>query len=175
MKSKTLTFLRCFSLAAFSCLLLGACAGNKSARAYQTESFTSETPFQYYSNREPDVACEVAKRALLSQGYQVDDAKSRNIRGEKFFRPQQDQATTLSITLVCLPSSLGAVVYANGLETQYEMKSKGTNAGVSVAAVGSVSLPWAMDKDTLVKIGEETITAPEFYQRLFDLFKTLDQ
>jgi hypothetical protein len=175
MKSKTLTSLRCFSLAAFSCLLLGACAGNKSTRAYQTESFTSETPFQYYSNREPDVACEVAKRALLSQGYQVDDAKSRSIRGEKFFRPQQDQATTLSITLVCLPSSLGAVVYANGLETQYEMKSKGTNAGVSVAAVGSVSLPWAMDKDTLVKIGEETITAPEFYQRLFDLFKTLDQ
>jgi hypothetical protein len=175
MKSKTLASLRCFSLAAFSCLLLGACAGNKSTRAYQTESFTSETPFQYYSNREPDVACEVAKRALLSQGYQVDDAKSRSIRGEKFFRPQQDQATTLSITLVCLPSSLGAVVYANGLETQYEMKSKGTNAGVSVAAVGSVSLPWAMDKDTLVKIGEETITAPEFYQRLFDLFKTLDQ
>ena len=175
MKSKTLTSFRCFSLAAFSCLLLGACAGNKSTRAYQTESFTSETPFQYYSNREPDVACEVAKRALLSQGYQVDDAKSRSIRGEKFFRPQQDQATTLSITLVCLPSSLGAVVYANGLETQYEMKSKGTNAGVSVAAVGSVSLPWAMDKDTLVKIGEETITAPEFYQRLFDLFKTLDQ
>ena len=110
----------------------------------------------------------------MSQGYQVDDAKPRNIRGEKFFRPQPDQATTLSITLVCLPSSLGAVVYANGLETQYEMKSKGASAGVSVATVGSVSLPWAMDKDTLVKIGEETITAPEFYQRLFDLFKTLD-
>lgn len=174
MKPQPLTSLRYFSLAALTCVLLGACAGNKSTRAYQTESFTSETPFQYYSNREPDIACEVAKRALLSQGYQVDDAKPRNIRGEKFFRPQPDQATTLSITLVCLPSSLGAVVYANGLETQYEMKSKGTNAGVSVAAVGSVSLPWAMDKDTLVKIGEETIIAPEFYQRLFDLFKTLD-
>jgi hypothetical protein len=175
MNTQTLTLLRYFSLAALSCLLLGACAGGKSTRAYQTESFTSETPFQYYSNRQPEIACDVAKRALLSQGYQVDDAKSRSIRGEKFFRPQPDQATTLSITLVCLPSSLGAVVYANGLETQYEMKSKGTNAGVSVAAVGSVSLPWAMDKDTLVKIGEETITAPEFYQRLFDLFKTLDQ
>lgn len=174
MNTRTLTPLRYFCLAALSCLLLGACGASKSTRAYQTESFTSETPFQYYSNREPDVACEVAKRALLSQGYQVDDAKPRNIRGEKFFRPQPDQATTLSITLVCLPSSLGAVVYANGLETQYEMKSKGTSAGVSVATVGSVSLPWAMDKDTLVKIGEETITAPEFYQRLFDLFKTLD-
>jgi hypothetical protein len=174
MTTQSLISLRNLSLAGLFCLLLGACAGNKTTRAYQTESFPSETPFQYYSIRQPEIACDVAKRALLSQGYQVDDSKSSSIRGEKFFRPQPDQATTLSITLVCLPSSLGAVVYANGLETQYEMKSKGVSAGVSVAAVGSVSLPWAMDKDTLVKIGEETITAPEFYQRLFDLFKSLD-
>ena len=38
----------------------------------------------------------------------------------------------------------------------------------------SLSLPWALDKDTLVKIGEETITQPDFYQRFFDLIKTLD-
>jgi hypothetical protein len=31
-----------------------------------------------------------------------------------------------------------------------------------------------MDKDTLVKIGEETVTAPEFYQRLFELVKSFD-
>jgi hypothetical protein len=37
-----------------------------------------------------------------------------------------------------------------------------------------LSLPWAADKDTLVKVGEVTITAPDFYQRLFELIKTLD-
>lgn len=31
-----------------------------------------------------------------------------------------------------------------------------------------------MDKDTLVKVGEATITEPAFYQRLFELIKTLD-
>ena len=111
---------------------------------------------------------------MLSQGYQVDDAKPFSIRGEKYFRPRADEATRLTITLVCLPSSLGTVIYANGLETQYEMKSKGSSAGVSVAAIGSVSLPWAIDKDTLVKVGEETVTAPDFYQRLFELIKALD-
>ena len=80
----------------------------------------------------------------------------------------------LSITLVCLPSSLGAVIYASALETQFEMKAKGSSAGVSVSALGSVSLPWAIDKDTLVKVGEETVIAPDFYQRLFDLIKSLD-
>ena len=155
-------------------LVLGACSTTKTTRPYETETFTSETPFQYYSNKGPDLACEIGKRALLSQGYQIKDEKPRSIRGEKYFRPKPDEATRLTITLVCLPSSLGAVIYANGLETQFEMKAKGSSAGLSVAAIGSVSLPWAIDKDTLVKVGEETVTAPDFYQRLFELIKMLD-
>ena len=154
--------------------MLSSCSTSKTSRSYQTETFTSESPFQYYSSKEPDAACEIAKRALLSQGYQLDDAKPLNIRGEKFFRPTPDEATRLTITLVCLPSSLGTVIYATALETQYEMKSKGSNAGVSVSAIGSVSLPWSIDKDTLVKVGEETVIAPMFYQRLFELIKSLD-
>ncbi len=166
--------LRSLALAVLLSLGLNGCATNKASRSYQTETFQSETPFQYYSSREPELACEIGKRALLSQGYQVDDTKPLNIRGEKFFRLKADEATRLTITLVCLPSSLGAVVYANALETQFEMKSKGSNAGVTVSTLGSVSLPWAIDKDTLVKVGEETVIAPDFYQRLFDLIKQLD-
>lgn len=167
-------FTRPLVFAVMAGLLLTACNTTKGPRSYQSESFPSETPFQYYSSREPDNACEIAKRALLSQGYQIDDTKPRSIRGEKYFRPKPDEANTLTITLVCLPSSLGTVIYANALETQYEMKAKGTSAGVSVSAVGSVSLPWAIDKDTLVKVGEETITAADFYKRLFELIKSLD-
>jgi hypothetical protein len=167
-------FFRCLAPALLASLVLGACSTTKASRSYQSETFTSETPFQYYSSREAEGACEIGKRALLSQGYQIDDEKPRSIRGEKFFRPRADEATRLSITLVCLPSSLGAVIYASALETQFEMKSKGSSAGVSVSALGSVSLPWAIDKDTLVKVGEETVTAHDFYQRLFDLIRSLD-
>ena len=156
------------------CGLLAACGSSGVPRSYKSETFPSESPFQYYSSRVPELACEVAKRALLSQGYQIDDVRPLNIRGDKYFRPSAEQGSTLSITLVCLPSSLGTVIYANALETQYEMKSKGSNAGVSVSALGSVTLPWAVDKDTLVKIGEETVTDPAFYQRLFQLIKDLD-
>ncbi|MBS1145261.1 MAG: hypothetical protein H6R14_2667 [Proteobacteria bacterium] len=177
MKSALTSPFRPFRTAAFAalaCFALGGCLATKAPRPYQSEAFASETPFQYYSNRDQEAACEIGKRALLSQGYQLDDTKALSIRGEKYFRPKQDEATRLTITLVCLPSSLGSVIYANALETQFEMKAKGTNAGVSVSALGSVSLPWAIDKDTLVKVGEETVTAPDFYQRLFDLIKTLD-
>lgn len=160
---------------AFACLalLLAGCTASTPTRVHQTEHFAMDTPFAYYSSRIPEGACEVGKRALLSQGYQVDDTKPLNLRAEKYFQPRAENATRLSINLVCLPSSLGAVIYANALETYFELKSRGSSAGVSVSGM-SLSLPWNVDKDTLVKIGEETITQPDFYQRLFELIKTLD-
>ena len=163
---------------ALLCGLLAACASTPRSPVYQAETFTSEAPFQYYSDHEPALACEFGKRALLSQGYQLDGtaatAQPLTIRGEKYFQPEPERATKLVITLVCLPSSLGAVIYANAMETNFELKSRGSSAGVSVSGFGSLSLPWAADKDTLVKVGEATVTAPEFYRRLFDLIKSLD-
>ena len=126
--------------------VLGACSTTKRTHPYETETFISETPFQYYSSKGPALACEIGKRVLLSQGYQIDEEKPRSIRGEKYFRPKPDEATRLAITLVCLPSSLGTVIYANGLERQFEMKAKESRAGLSVAAIGSVSLPWAIER-----------------------------
>jgi hypothetical protein len=156
-------------------LMVNGCGSTPPSHVYQSETFSTETPFQYYSSREPDGACEVGKRALLSQGYQIDGAQPLSIRGEKYFQPRPEQATKLTITLVCLPSSLGAVVYANALETLYELKSRASSgAGVSVAGMGSLSLPWGTDKDVLVKIGDITVTAPDFYRRLFELIKTHD-
>lgn len=174
MKPPLISLCRSLALALLASLSLSACTTSKAPRSYQSEAFSSETPFQYYSSRDAEGACEVGKRALLSQGYQINEEKPQSVRGEKFFRPRPDEANRLSITLVCLPSSLGAVIYASALETQFEMKAKGTSAGVSVSALGSVSLPWAIDKDTLVKVGEETVIAHDFYQRLFDLIKSLD-
>ena len=161
-------------MAALFALLLGACNTAQHARVYQAEVFSQETPFQHYSSREPDGACEIGKRALLSHGYQIEGSQARTVRGEKYFQPTSEQVTKLTITLVCLPSSLGAVIYASAMETNFELKSRGSSAGVSVSGFGSLSLPWVADKDTLVKVGEVTITAPEFYQRLFELIKTLD-
>ena len=166
--------LECPALALCALLILSACTGSQPLRAYRSETFTVDSSFQYYSSRGPDGACEVGKRALLSQGYQLENAVPLTIRGEKYFQPRADQMTKLTITLVCLPSSLGAVIYANALETQYELKSRGSNAGLSVSGMGSVSLPWTAEKDTLVKIGDVTVTEPEFYQKLFELIKTID-
>jgi hypothetical protein len=153
-------------------LLLGACA--KPAPAYRAEQFTAASPFEYRTPLNPQESCNVAQRALLSQGYQVDDQKPQTVRGRKLFQPEPGHHMELNITLVCLPIQAGAVVYANALQTRYELKSSSSSAGVSVAGMGSISLPWLSEKESLMKVGEETVADPDFYRRLFELIESID-
>mgnify|MGYP001641284423 CR=1 FL=1 len=154
-------------------LTLTACksATAPEKRVHANETFTTDTPFSYASKRAPEAACETGKRALLSQGYRISEDKALSLNGEKIFRPETERVVRLGINLVCLASGRGAIIY---LETHYELKSSGSSAGVSVSGMGSLSLPWTMDRNTLVKISEETITNAGFYQRLFDLIESLE-
>ncbi len=151
-------------------LALGACSSTP-APVYKAESFEAETPFQFHSELAPKVLCEHGKRALLSQGYEVENVSSFSLRGSKFFQPLSDHQVQLRITLVCLESGEHATVYANALQTRYELKSSGTSTGLSVTGIGSISVPWPTDKSSLVKVSEETVSDPEFYRRLFVLIE----
>lgn len=157
---------------AVATLALVACSSTPKP-AYQAETFESETPFQFHSDLPPLVLCDYGKRALLSQGYEVDSSSPQNIRGSKFFQPKSDYQTQLRITLVCLPNGHESTVYANALQTLFELKSSGNSTGLSVTGIGSISIPLLNDKGALVKVGEETVTDPEFYRRLFMLIETL--
>ena len=153
-------------------LALAGCS-TKPAQVYRTETFEIETPFQYHSDLPPLVLCEYGKRALLSQAYEVDASVPSNIKGSKFFQPETDHQVQLRITLTCMNTGRDTTIYANALQTRYELKSGGSSTGLSVAGLGSLSLPWPTDKSSLVKVGEETIADAEFYQRLFVLIENL--
>jgi len=155
-------------------VLLTACAGNKPAPAWRAESFSEETPFEYRSPATPNETCTVGQRALLSQGYQVESLQAQMVKGRKFFEPSPGHHMELAISLVCLPTQAGSVLYATALQTRYELKTSTTSAGVSVAGMGSISLPWLSDKDSLVKVGEETVADAEFYRRLFALIQSME-
>lgn len=162
---------RLFAIAA--ALLLTACTSPQPVQAYRAERFEYESPFQLQSDLPPLLLCEYGKRALLSQGYEVDASSPQSIRGSKFFQPQSDFQVQLRITLVCMAGKGDSTIYANALQTRYELKSGGSSTGLSVAGIGSISLPWLPDKSSLVKVGEETVNDPEFYRRLFSLIELL--
>lgn len=141
--------------------------------AYSAEKFSPDAPFELRLATGPLAACRYGQRALLSQGYQVNGTDTEAIRGTKYFQPEPKYQMQLDITLVCLPATGGTVVYASAVQTRYELKTSASNTGLSVAGVGSVNLPWSTEKEAMVKVGEETVTDPEFYSRLFELLKRL--
>lgn len=154
--------------------LVAGCAHDRPAPAWHAEAFSEESPFEYRTPVSAGEVCAVGQRALLSQGYQVDSLQPQSVRGRKFFQPGPGHHMELGISLVCLPTPVGSVLYANALQTRYELKTSTTSAGVSVAGMGSISLPWLSDKDSLVKVGEETVADPEFYRRLFALIGAME-
>lgn len=159
-------------VAAVAAATLCACA-TKPAPVYRLETFEAKTPFQYHSDLPPLVLCEYGKRALLSQAYEVDASVPSNIRGSKFFQPETENLVQLRITLTCMNTGRDTTIYANALQTRYELKAGGSSTGLSVSGLGSISVPWPTDKNSLVKVGEETISDAEFYRRLFVLIENL--
>lgn len=153
-------------------LALAACAHNGSVPpVYKAEAFSPDAPFQRHFDFGPLTACHLGRRALLSQGYLLEQEKSDSVRGSKSFQKGNTRQLKLDITLFCMPDTDGSTIYANALQSVYEVKSSPNSSGISVAGVGSISLPWSESKDSLVKVGEETVTDGEFYARLFDLLK----
>jgi len=159
----------------FSALLAALAAGCASPPppAYRAESFAADSPFLSRSHLPPAESCEQGRRALLSQGYEVDASGTTTLRGSKFFQPQPEHLMQLKITLVCVGDGSGATIYASALQTRYELKSGGASTGLSVAGFGSISFQLPNDKGSLVKVGEETVGEPAFYHRLFTLIDTM--
>ncbi|QID16617.1 DUF2242 domain-containing protein [Nitrogeniibacter mangrovi] len=157
---------RLMTAVALAALLgLGAC----SSAMYRQESFRENSPFEARFTTDPAATCEAARRTLLSQGYAVSSTDETSISGSKAFQPDEDEHVVLDVTVVCAPIAHGSVAYANAVETEYALKEKSDSAGLSVSRIGSISLPWGSSKESLVKVGAQTVTDPAFYTRFFTL------
>lgn len=162
-------------VASLAIVLLAACSSapkkNKEL-AYHAESFNPDSPFEMSFEQAPAAVCDAGRRALLSQGYVIEEIKPDWVKARKFFQPNSSVHVQINFTLSCLTEGEGAEVFANAREVRDELKSTSSNAGVSVAGIGSVNLPLGTSGASLVKVGEETITDSEFYGRFFALMQT---
>lgn len=173
--------LRLASLTAMA-LLLAACASHQrpTKPAYVTESFSTTSPFHKHLNLPPEASCRLGTRALLSQGYGLENGSGpsapagsmdNTVRGSKYFQPDSSQQMRLEISLVCLPDSDGTAVYVRAVQTRSELKKAASSTGLSVAGIGSINLPWSEGNEALVKVGEMTVSDPDFYRRFFELLE----
>lgn len=149
-------------------LLLAGCGSGK---VYREESFELESPFRKDVNATENMACEAARRALLGQGYALQDSPADSAKGTKQFQPNEKFNVVLQVDVVCKDSSSGATVFANAVQTRYELKKSRQSTSVSVPAVGAISVPWGETTEAQIKVGSETIRDEKFYERFFGLME----
>lgn len=160
-----------FIALAFAAALLSGCTSLKSA-SYHTEEFGASDVFAHSFAGTDQAACEAARRALLSQGYVISEARTAFIKGRRKFQPESDIHVEIEFSVVCAPDSKGSnstTVFANAVRDRYTLKKNSNSASIGVGGIGSVSLPFGATDDSLVKVASETIPTGKFYERFFEL------
>ena len=156
-------------------LTLAACAnlGGKHAELvdFQPETFDSSAHSRHFATS-PALACEAARRALLSQGYVVTTSKAEQVSGRKYFQPAPEHHVQMEFRVVCA-SEQGdterSVAFVSGLKEQYVVRKVKESASLGVGGFGSVSLPVEGGLDSLVKVASNTVTDAGLYERFFNL------
>ncbi|HEY0294313.1 MAG TPA: DUF2242 domain-containing protein [Bordetella sp.] len=155
-------------------LLLTACSSDKPKAVYEEEDFTQNHTYSRSFESDYKVACDAGRRALLSQGYNIDKSASDTVSGHKNFMDATGRNTQITFNVNCAPDSTGpshSQVFANAVQDSYTLKKSSTAASVGVGILGSVSLPFSSQDDSLVKTSTLTVTRPQFYGGFFDLLR----
>lgn len=167
---------RCGSQAAGAvtlAVLLSACSSPPKPPAPQ-EKFGSDQTYSRLFDASPAQTCEASRRALLSQGYVINTARSDLVEGRKNFQPEPESHMQVEIRVVCAPETPDGKVslgFVTALQDRYALKKSNNSASLGVGILGSVSLPFSSGSDAMVKVASETVTAPSFYDSFFDLVK----
>ncbi|WP_025917608.1 DUF2242 domain-containing protein [Herminiimonas sp. CN] len=153
---------------------LSACSTPPRSVVYQHEEFDSTSTYSRSFAVSVDATCEAARRALLSQGYLINQAKSDQVEGRKSFQPDSDNHVQIMFRVVCVadPSGKGSSAFVSALEDRYALKKSNNSASLGVGGLGSISLPFTSSDDSLVKVASLTIPAGTFYQRFFMLVES---
>jgi len=154
-------------------LVVSGCTSTKGNK-FKDEEFGANDVFTHSFPGTEKSSCESARRALLSQGYVISEAKTSYIKGRRKFQHENDLHAEIEFNVVCASDSKGSnstTVFANAVRDRYSLKRNSTNASIGVGGIGSVSLPFGASDDSLVKVASETISAKDFYSKFFDLME----
>ncbi len=153
-------------LAVFAALT--ACGGRAADSTLIRESFDSGDTYSRTVPGPPAQACEAARRTLLSQGYAIARAGDDAVEGNKNFQPKDEEHEQLVLRISCAPRGDQALVFVSAVQDRYALKKSPTSASVGVGALGSVSLPFGSNDDSLVKVASSTVQDATFYRRFFE-------
>lgn len=160
-----------FVLAALASALAG-CSTPKSS--FEKEDFAQNNTYSRAFTASSTAACDAGRRALLSQGYNIDKFEASRVTGHKNFQSEEGQHTQINFNIDCAAdggSSENATVFANAVQDRYSIKRTSSSASVGLSVLGQVSMPFGASDDSLVKTASQTVARPKFYEGFFDLLQ----
>ncbi|MBD9419552.1 DUF2242 domain-containing protein [Achromobacter sp. ACM04] len=167
-------FSRSSSLA-LSVALVGVLAGCSSPKPeFEKEDFTQNNTYSRTVEASNVAACDAGRRALLSQGYNIDKFEGSRVTGHKNFQDENGQHTQIAFNIECASDGSAnerATVFANAVQDRYSIKRTNSSASVGVSVLGQVSMPFGSSDDSLVKTGSQTVARPKFYEGFFQLLQ----
>lgn len=158
----------CAALAA----VLAGCAAPKAA--FEKEDFAQNDTYSRTFPAGSNTACDAGRRALLSQGYNIDKFEGSRVTGHKNFQGDDGQHTQISFNIDCASDGITnerATVFANAVQDRYSIKRTTSSASVGVSVLGQVSMPFGASDDSLVKTASQTVARPAFYEGFFQLLQ----
>ncbi len=162
-------------LAAVGVLIALAGCATKGPAVFDDEEFTSTNTYSHSFPGSGATVCEAARRALLSQGYIISESKPTFVKGGKNFQRSRDSHAELEFTVVCAVDSAGSnatTIFANAVRQSYSLKKSSNSASVGVGVLGSLSVPFGLSDDAMVKVGAQTIVSKKFYDQFFASVET---
>ena len=161
-------------VALFVCLtaILAGCSSPKPA--YEREDFTQNDVFSRTFPTASTTACDAGRRALLSQGYNIDRFDAARVSGHKNFQGEDGLHTQINFNIDCASDGSAnqrATVFANAVQDRYSIKRTSSSASVGVSVLGQVSMPFGSSDDSLVKTASQTVSRPKFYEGFFQLLQ----
>lgn len=161
-------------VALFVCLtaILAGCTSPKPA--YEREDFTQNDVYSRTFPTASTTACDAGRRALLSQGYNIDRFDPARVSGHKNFQGEDGLHTQINFNIDCASDGSAnqrATVFANAVQDRYSIKRTSSSASVGVSVLGQVSMPFGSSDDSLVKTASQTVSRPKFYEGFFQLLQ----
>lgn len=152
--------------------VLAGCTSPKPA--YEREDFTQNDVFSRTFPTASTTACDAGRRALLSQGYNIDRFDPSRVSGHKNFQGEDGLHTQINFNIDCASDGSAnqrATVFANAVQDRYSIKRTSSSASVGVSVLGQVSMPFGSSDDSLVKTASQTVSRPKFYEGFFQLLQ----
>jgi hypothetical protein len=165
------------ALLACCAIAIAGCGGPTLTRenVYSKETFAQDNPFSKTIRGSSNVVCWSVKRALLSQGYILEQNRERDASvmvGTKDTLSHDDTTVTLKLQVTCSSNSDGSsTVFATGVQevSKVQSFSNSVSAGVSLA---TVTLPSNSGR-ALTVVQRETIRDRQFYERFYGLVERI--